>query len=226
MSNQPYIYTLPEQFLEDKSVPTHWRLWALINGFFIAGKDFYATNEWVETKLGVKQWAISSAFSKLEELKLISCTRSRNSRVVKAYSSFITSDSDQTLPPQCPTTISDSDSPLHNSVSNSESITCDSEDGIRIEIVPSSLEEDIKVPRPPKYPNAKEVYSWFPFYEKSWLLNTTELKHAELLYERGEAKVRGILKFVGEHKDDDYFPKITKPSDLERKWNDIAEYKV
>lgn len=75
-----------------------------------------------------------------------------------------------------------------------------------------------------KYPHAKEVFSWFDNPEKSWNLNTTELKHAELLWERGESKVKGALKFVKRHLGDEFCPKVTKPSDLERKWSDIVVY--
>ena len=76
----------------------------------------------------------------------------------------------------------------------------------------------------PKYPHAKEVFSWFPRAEKGWALNTTELKHAELLFERGEDKVRGALSFAAKHKDDEFCPRILKPSDLERKWLDLDAY--
>ena len=75
-----------------------------------------------------------------------------------------------------------------------------------------------------KYPHSKEVFSWFRNAQKSWVINTTELKHAELLWERGEDKVKKALAYVEKHKDDDFLPRVTKPSDLERKWTDIAEY--
>lgn len=101
-----------------------------------------------------------------------------------------------------------------------------SEAELRVESF-SSKEEDIEraVKPKPKYPHAKEVFSWFPRPEKSWLLNTTELKHAELLWERGEEKVKGALGYVQKHKDDDFFLKVTKPSDLERKWVDLVNHK-
>lgn len=77
---------------------------------------------------------------------------------------------------------------------------------------------------PPKYPHSKEVFSWFPKPEASWKLNTTELKHAELLWERGEERVRKAITYVSAHKDDEHFYQVTKPSDLERKWEDIKQY--
>lgn len=75
-----------------------------------------------------------------------------------------------------------------------------------------------------KYPHSKEVFSWFPKPEKSWGLNTTELKHSELLWERGEVKVKSALNFIARHKGEDYLPKVTKPSDLERKWEDLKAF--
>lgn len=75
-----------------------------------------------------------------------------------------------------------------------------------------------------KYPNAPTVFGWFPDPEPSWSLNTTELKHAELLHKRGEAKVKSILIFVKKYNEWDYFPQVTKPSDLERKWEDIIKW--
>jgi len=86
-------------------------------------------------------------------------------------------------------------------------------------------EEDTKPRAPNKYPHSKEVFSWFLAPEKSWAINTTELKHAELLWERGEERVKKALKYHQAHKDDEnYGYKVVKPSDLERKWNDIADY--
>lgn len=94
----------------------------------------------------------------------------------------------------------------------------------RIEISPSFSEEEKEPKAAPKYPHAHIVSAWFPEPEPSWLINTTELKHMELLYARGETPVKDILVFVGKHRDDEYFPKVNKPSELERKWNDIQDY--
>lgn len=77
---------------------------------------------------------------------------------------------------------------------------------------------------PPKYPNARTVFSWFPRPEPSWKMNTVECMHAELLYVRGEAEVRKRLRYLAEHEGEDFLPTVTKPSDLERKWVDISKY--
>lgn len=88
----------------------------------------------------------------------------------------------------------------------------------------SEVIQEERTKKPPKYPNAKIVFSWFPKPQKSWALNTTELQHAELLFERGEDKVKSRLRYLAENDGEDYLPSITKPSDLERKWVDLEQY--
>ena len=80
--------------------------------------------------------------------------------------------------------------------------------------------------KPAKYPHSKEVFSWFPNPQASWmaLKNVQEREYAEYLYARGEEKVCGALAFYQKHKDDKFIPKIVKPSDLEKKWNDLVAY--
>jgi len=75
-----------------------------------------------------------------------------------------------------------------------------------------------------KYPHSKEVFALFPDPQKSWGINTTELKHSELLYERGIPKVKSALAYYAKHKDEDFSLRISKPSDLERKWVDLIDY--
>lgn len=81
-----------------------------------------------------------------------------------------------------------------------------------------------KVPKA-KYPHSKEVFEWFPNPQRSWGYNTTELQHSELLFLRGEKAVKQALAFVRNHEDDENFNyKVIKPSDLERKWEDLKLY--
>ena len=78
-----------------------------------------------------------------------------------------------------------------------------------------------------KYPHSKEVFSWFPKPQKSWeaLKNVQEREYAEFLYARGEKNVRGALQYCADNEDNEYFPKVVKPSDLEKKWMDIVAYR-
>jgi len=78
-----------------------------------------------------------------------------------------------------------------------------------------------------KYPHAKEVFSWFRKPQKSWmaLKNVQEREYAEYLWERGEKNVKGAIAFCADHSEEEYFPKVNKPSDLEKKWLDIVDYR-
>jgi len=92
-----------------------------------------------------------------------------------------------------------------------------------------SLKEDGEERTPSsnaKYPHAKEVFAWFPKPQASWmsLKNVQEREYAEYLYERGEKNVKRALTFYEEYKDEPFCPKITKPSDLEKKWLDLTNF--
>lgn len=90
------------------------------------------------------------------------------------------------------------------------------------------VKEDNEFERPKRharFPNARKVFMWFPNPQKWWWLSSYELQFAELLYERGEKAVKGALAYVQKHKDDEFFYKVTKPSDLEKKWLDLIEHK-
>lgn len=90
----------------------------------------------------------------------------------------------------------------------------------------TSEEENPRTKSKPKYPNAKTVFAWFPSQEKSWALNSTQLKHAELLFERGEARVKRMFQFIedNQHHEDWKFT-VHTPYDLEGKWLKINEWK-
>lgn len=76
-----------------------------------------------------------------------------------------------------------------------------------------------------KYANALIAFSWLPNRQKSWDSNLTELECGMLLYERGEEAVKKFVKYVEAHKYDDGFGwRFVKPSDYERKWEDIKFY--
>lgn len=68
--NKP-IYTLPEEFITDKSVPVHWRLYALINGFWINGLSVYASNKYFAEKLECTERHISGCLEILEKMGLL-----------------------------------------------------------------------------------------------------------------------------------------------------------
>lgn len=100
-----------------------------------------------------------------------------------------------------------------------------SEDGLRVVEVAFQVEEETRVKKPPKYPNARTAFSWLPNRQKSWEGNTTQLSCGELLFKRGEEAVKSFVRYVKSHEDDDGFDWIfVQPSDYERKWETIKAY--
>lgn len=85
-------------------------------------------------------------------------------------------------------------------------------------------DENTPTKRPRKYPHSEVVFSWFPRPQKSWKLNSTELKHAELLFVRGEEQVRKALEVYEQNKEEKFCPVVTKPSELEQKWVSLVRF--
>lgn len=80
---EKYVYSMPESFMEDQSVPARWRILGIINGFLMNGQDFYGSNEWLMSRLGCSEQTVSNGMKELEALGAIVCERTRTSRVVK-----------------------------------------------------------------------------------------------------------------------------------------------
>ena len=91
-------------------------------------------------------------------------------------------------------------------------------------VLEGSEDKPVKVSKA-QYPHSKEVFSLFPNPQKSWEINVTERKHAELLYARGRDQVVSALDFITDHKGDPMCPQVLKPSDLERKWLQLFAYR-
>lgn len=130
--SQPHTYSLPEQFIQDQSVPARWRVWGVINGFFIGGKKCWASNEWIGNQIGSHKDTVSQAVKELEEMHFISCERTARSRIISLGSDPMIGTNAYLR--SVPTPISDRHQRLSTSVSNSDSnIAADAEDEIRIE---------------------------------------------------------------------------------------------
>ena len=69
-------------------------------------------------------------------------------------------------------------------------------------------EETTKRESTAKYPNARIAFSWFPKVEASWDMNKTQLKAGELLFVRGETRVRAMLDFIREYRNEEFFPEV------------------
>ncbi len=213
-----HIYALPLQFMDDTSVPLHWKLYAFINGFWIGGKTFFASNEYLAKRFDCDERTIPKLLETLETMGLVQRTYEGGRRMVMP-AGVLTMEGGAParhtpMPSQGTHTIK-RESLISEAVASREYVVSE-EKTERLETAP---------PPGKKYPHAREVFTWFPKPQKSWGINKTELAHAELLWERGEATIRSWLSYVEEHKDEPYFPSVTKPSDLERKAVDIKAWK-
>lgn len=200
--------------MKDQSVPARWRLLGIINGFAINGKDFYASNEWIMTQLDCSQQTVSSAVKELEDLGEIACERTQRSRVIRRTGT------NQLVPPYKPTRVSDTSQLVPNSYSNSDNTL--SEVPLRVE----KDTEDGKVKKDTrKYPNAKQVFRLWGKYPAHWVNNATQLRAAENLYaEQGLEDIASALKYIKAHQDEEFFPQITSPWELDTKWDKLEAY--
>jgi hypothetical protein len=78
----PRTYTLPETFLKDQAVPVRWRIWAVINGFFVNGQKCWASNEWLGERVGAHKDSVSQAVKELEDMRSVRCERTRRTRLI------------------------------------------------------------------------------------------------------------------------------------------------
>ncbi len=218
---QPYTYTLPQHFILDKEVPARWRVWAVINGFFIGGQYCWASNDWIAEKIGTHKDTVSQAVLELEKLGIVRCERGARSRKIYPMIGANAYQWSASTPIKTP-----NDRHQRLSISyrgNSESNSLGVANAPQVFTIERE-EGDTRPKSKPKYPNAKTVFSWFPKPERSWEINTTELKHGELLFSRGEKAVRGALAFHRNHLDHPDALKIVKPSQLEGKWEDLKDF--
>lgn len=80
--SKPYIYVMPQAFIEDNDVPARWRVWGYINGFFVNNQTCWASNETIGEKIRAHKDTVSKAVGELEEMGLISCERTRRTRLI------------------------------------------------------------------------------------------------------------------------------------------------
>lgn len=86
-------------------------------------------------------------------------------------------------------------------------------------------EETTRAKKPPKYPNAKQVFACWGKYPKNWELNTTQCRAAENLFaEQGLEDIQSAVDFWKKHKDEDFCPQIPTPYDLDSKWAKLEAF--
>lgn len=214
---------MPEEFITDPSVPPRWRILAYMNGFFINGLTFYASNEAITKKLGIKQWAISKAISELEEMGKIRCERTRRGRVCYPAGKVVVG-SAETLPPQCVDTISDSAETLPNAVSNA--VNKNSELINSQFVVVNDTDDLPKKAKSTCYQVFEVFQEVLGIYPLNWRTNRTQRTAGENLFkERGLDQVRKALEFYRETKDEPFCPQVLSPWELDTKWKKLITFK-
>lgn len=148
---KPHVYTMPEGFIKDPSVPTRWRVLAVLNGFFLNGKKCWASNEWLGEEVDAHKDTVSQAVKELESLNLIKCERTRRSRFISQV--LKNEIGANTYLGGQPTPISDRSQHLSNSDNNSDINTAQSAEPIR--------EESDETTIPKKAKGTTKVYDSF-----------------------------------------------------------------
>lgn len=112
---------MPEGFLQDESIGVKWKLYAIINGFWIGGKTCFGGNEFFAAKLGVSERQIRNGLSQLEEDGYIERVITGNLRVIRPKAHVV--EAEVSLPGGGSQSSAEAEAALpHISVSISESI--------------------------------------------------------------------------------------------------------
>lgn len=144
-SRQPYIYTMPEGFMKDQSVPIKWRLYGVINGFWISGKSIYAGNTFFAEKLECTNRHIRRALAELETEGYLKREVKGTSRLI--VPNAVVLEEDLGCPPGGPGMSSEEDAGgphISDSISESKSIR-ELEDSSHPQIVEVSVSSDSEV---------------------------------------------------------------------------------
>lgn len=219
MSRQPYIYTMPESFLKDKSVPARWRVLGVINGFIINGGCFYGSNEWLMEQLGCTEPTVSAAFAELESLNLVDIRRTARSRKVyrKAHDPNELGSETQTEPSHDPSQLGP------NSVSNSEKNSFADADAPQV--VKVYEEEEGPQKKESRTKDKLAVYTLFSSREQPWWRHAHQKKAALALFDLvGMDKLRAGVALMKEHSDDKYCPQAGTPYEYEEQMPGLARY--
>jgi hypothetical protein len=202
------IYTMPEKFMKDESVPVKWRLYGLVNGFWINGLPVYASNGFFAEKLNCTERHISRAFEELEKEGLL--TRNINGYKRLILQGGMTPDvrgggHGASIYPDV--------GGQPNASSNASNLTISAE---------GAEERVVKEKKDTTY---LQVFALWGKYPLNWRQNTTEIQAAKnLLEEHGLEDCQDALKFYGKHKHEEKCPQILKPSDLDRKWVNLEAH--
>lgn len=110
----------------------------------------------------------------------------------------------------------------HNNTSSNTTINTGNSNELRVVI---SEEDSPKGRGTSKYPHKKEVYGWFPGYEKFWDRHATFCEYSNDCWELGEKTCRAMIKFYEENKHDPHCPIIITPYDVVTKRKSLQAFR-
>lgn len=224
---QPHIYTLPERFIKDPSVPLRWKLYTIINGFWISGKPVFASNEFFAVKLGCSPRHIRDCLAELEKMYLITRHGSSQKRRIIPGGHGVPPEDEGRNPELLGggTGSSAREEPRAPHIADSIADSLTGEQSSQdYEIVKDKETETSRHDK--KDTSYLSVFQlWGYKYPLSWRVNRTEIQAAKnILAERGLKNAAEALAFAKKYFDDEYCPKIYSPCDLDRKWAKLAKY--
>lgn len=202
--------------MEDDSVPTHWRLYGLINGFWISGKTIYATNSWLAEQLKCSERHVSRSLEILEKLGLLT-------RNIEGFKRLI-------LPGGMTSGVRGGRHPASGGDDVGRQHTSDNilSDNIHSEAELREVKEDDspKKESRAKYPHSKEVFALWGKYPRVWERNTTILKAAEDIYsEIGMDEARYVVtEWYPKHKDIEFCPQFNDPHEFLLKYAKLEAF--
>lgn len=217
---------MPESFLLDQNVPVRWRLLGIINGFHINGKDFYASNDWIQRQLECSQQTVSNAVKELEELGEILVERNNNAnRVIRRKLKEEPEEgTNQFVGGYKLNHVKGTNQLVPNAISNAEKYNF-GESSIRVESY-SSKDEDVE-PRTKPDRRVKEkqaVFILFSSKEEPWMRHKQQREAALRLFDRGLDKLERGLTVMRENEDDKFCPQAHTPFQYEEKLPNLNAY--
>jgi len=227
------IYTLPEAFINDESVPVKWRLYGIINGFWVNGLTVYAANKYFCDKLGCAERTVSYALAELEKDNLVKREVIGHHRTIFP-GGVISEDPAMGLQGGSNGVAGDPAMGLQpNASSNASNILAEetsesSSEGEDVKYV--QTDEDGNEYKKRVNKTTKEMQAVFDIFSdnlerKVWKMREIERKSAQALYdEHGVEELRKRYNIIRKYRNDPMCPKIYKPSDMLAKMVNMETY--
>lgn len=206
---------MPEAFMQDVSVPVKWRLYGLINGYWINGLPVFASNNFFADKLKCTSRHISRALEELENDKLLT-------RNVQGYKRLILQGgmTPDVMGGGHGGSIKHDVGGHPNAISNAINIT--SEIGISRE--PIKEEEDKPQKTDRRVKDKETIYALFASKKQPWMMHSQQREAALRLFDRGVERIQRGLTVMSENEDNQFCPQASTPFEYEKKLPSLARF--